>query len=255
MSPLTVLRSSWRPPLPIVALMCRGRILPVNVSGKSDWMEPFTVLASISALRSAGSSNVMLPFTVLSDRSPDQSARPMDSSMEPFTVWASALPVVEISTLPFTVRALTSALMPRASTLPFTVCPVKRTPWGTFTTKSTLTSLRWVLMCPPEPGSHRFSWLAFRGVGYTAQIVTPASLGTTSIRTEAGSLLCADFVATTSTSEPEVGSARTSPFTPLISTTCPDLSVPAQWKPPVCCAATGPANIAASTTAIPILIM
>jgi hypothetical protein len=57
-----------------------------------------------------------------------------------------------------TVRASTLAAMPLASTPPFTVCPTKRTPAGTRTTKSTRTSLSRTFERPPEPGSQVFGF-------------------------------------------------------------------------------------------------
>ena len=45
----------------------------------------------------------MPPFTVRNATSSDQSARPSSAEIEPFTVVASAYPVVDTRTLPFTV--------------------------------------------------------------------------------------------------------------------------------------------------------
>src|SRR6266566_921041 len=114
---------------------------------------------------------------------------------------------------PLTVFASTSLARLPASTSPFTVLPMNFTPSGTRTVKSTLTSLSCVLMCPPSPGSHRFSRRP--SLGYTAQIVTPPSSSTTSILTSSGSERWACFTAVTSVS-PLPATARTSPFTPLI---------------------------------------
>ena len=57
--------------------------------------------------------------------------------MDPFTVDASAYPVVDTSTAPFTADRTTSEAKPRASTSPFTVRPVKRTPSGSRIRNST----------------------------------------------------------------------------------------------------------------------
>ncbi len=59
-----------------------------------------------------------------------------------------------MSTPPFTVVASASAAMPDAEMPPFTVFPTKRTPAGTLTRNSTLTSLSFTFMRPPSPGAH-----------------------------------------------------------------------------------------------------
>ena len=128
---------------------------------------------------------------------------------------------------PLTVFASTSLARLPASTSPFTVLPMNFTPSGTRTVKSTLTSLSCVLMCPPSPGSHRFSRRP--SLGYTAQIVTPPSSSTTSILTSSGSERWACFTAVTSVS-PLPATARTSPFTPLISIAFPGAMRPFQWN-------------------------
>ena len=134
---------------------------------------------------------------------------------------------------PFTVEASTSPPRLAASTSPFTVLPTNLTPAGTCTVNSTTTSFSRVLMCPPSPGRHSFARRP--SLGYTAQIVTPPSCSTTSIFTSSGSLRLARFVAVTSVSPPLPATARTSPFTPLISISLPAAIFPFQWKSP--CAA------------------
>ena len=78
-----------------------------------------------------------------------------------------------------------------------------------------------------------------------AQIVTAPSCSTTSIFTSSGSLRLARFVAVTSVSPLLPATARTSPFTPLISISLPAAIFPFQWKSP--CANTGAAANAAAT--------
>src|SRR5262245_8059322 len=187
MLPFTVRSSSERPPDPIVPRRCRGPNLPVTVSGKSVSRSPFTVSARTSALRFAGSVSVMPPFTVVNRATDCQSLRPIDARIEPFTVVASTCPAAVTSTLPFTV--LTSASAPRLSAWrsPFTVRPSKLMPGGSLIVKSTSTSLLSVLEDQSSPGSQLFSRRARRGVGYTAQIATPSSNGTTLISTSSGS--------------------------------------------------------------------
>src|SRR5207247_232765 len=59
--------------------------------------------------------------------------------------------------LPFTVFASTSPERSAAATSPFTVFPRNRTPAGTRTVKSTVTSLSRTFMWPPSPASQVFS--------------------------------------------------------------------------------------------------
>src|SRR5207245_5598214 len=223
--PFTVDNSNRRPPLPIVPFMRRGPNFPVIVRGKSVSISPFTVVALTSVERSAGRSSVIPPFTVAKSSASVHVAFPIDATIEPFTVRASAYPVVEIRMLPFTVVASTSLERFAASTLPFTVAPRKRTPSGTRTVKSTRTSLFRVLVWSCSPGSQVFSRRP--SLGYTAQIVTPSSDGTTSIFTSSGSLRCALLTPVTSTS-PDPATALTSPFTPLISIVLPAATLPFQ---------------------------
>ena len=94
--------------------------------------------------------------------------------------------------------------------------------------KSTETSLFSVFELQCGPGSQLFSRRARRPFGYTAQIVTPSSEGTTLISTSSGSLRRACFTAVTSTSAPVAATAWMSPFTPLISTRLPAANRPVQ---------------------------
>src|SRR6184192_4602633 len=103
MEPFTVERESCRPPLPMVPCRCRGPNLPVTRRGKSVTRSPFTVEARTSVERSEGRSSVMPPFTVVNSTPSLQLARPSEATIEPFTVVASAYPVVDTCTLPFTV--------------------------------------------------------------------------------------------------------------------------------------------------------
>src|SRR5690349_12558129 len=229
MDPLTVDRSSRRPPLPIVPFKRRGPNFPVIVRGKSVSISPFRVVALTSVERLAGRSSVIPPFTVAKSSASVHVAFPIDATIEPFTVRASAYPVVEIRMLPFTVVASTSLERFAASTLPFTVAPRKRTPSGTRPVKSTRTSLFRVLVWSCSPGSQVFSRRP--SLGYTAQIVTPSSEGTTSIFTSSGSPRCALLTPVTSTS-PHPATASMSPLMPLISMVLPAAIFPFQWKSP-----------------------
>ena len=67
----------------------------------------------------------------------DQNGFSNDAVMDPFTVFACTVPVVDTRTWPFTVYACTSLFSASASTPPFTVLPRNPTPSGTRTTKST----------------------------------------------------------------------------------------------------------------------
>src|SRR6266496_3533106 len=111
---------------------------------------------------------------------------------------------------------------------PFTVRPAKRTPAGTRTRNSTLTSLSRVLMRPPLPGLHSLG--APSRDGYTEQMVTPPECSTTLISTSSGLLRRARLTAVTSTSDPEAGSASMPPLTPLTSMVAPAATFPCQWK-------------------------
>src|SRR6266566_4303456 len=250
--PFTVSSANRRPPLPIVPCRRRGPRRPVTMSGKSVTMSPLTVLARTSVDRVAGRSSVMAPFTVRKSSASVHVARPIDATMEPFTVCASAYPDVEIRMLPFTVFACTSLARLAASTSPFTVVPTNRTSAGTRTVKSTVTSLSCTFMWPPSPASQVFSRRP--SLGYTAQIVTPSSCCTTSIFTSLGSLLRACFTAVTSTS-PEPATARTSPFTPLISIALPEATLPFQWNSSWAAAARGTSVRAATAGSSASIVM
>src|SRR5882762_11536445 len=191
-------------------------------------MSPFTVLARISVSSLLGRISVIPPFTVLNSRSLVQSARPISAYTEPFTVDASARPVVVTRTLPFTVLARTSPFNPSADISPFTVWPLNSMPAGTWTSKSTVTSLLSVLELQWSPGSQVFSRRARAGVGYTAQIVIPASDSTTLISTSSGSERRACLRALTTASAPLASTARTSPFTPFTSSRFPAAIRPCQ---------------------------
>src|SRR6185436_8945014 len=108
MLPLTVLRSSSRPPLPIRPCSLRRDISPVIVTGKSLLMLPFNVSACRSASKTPGSVSVMPPLTVLKLAPLPQSVRPIDTFIDPLTVLATAVPVVSIRTDPLTVLTSTS---------------------------------------------------------------------------------------------------------------------------------------------------
>jgi len=98
----------------------------------------------------------MRPFTVRKSIGSFQLDAPNSARIEPFTVWASAMPLVETSTEPFTVCAYVGPVSPSAVTEPFTVRAVNPTPAGTRTTKCTWTSLLCVSMWPSLPGSQVF---------------------------------------------------------------------------------------------------
>src|SRR4051812_46702983 len=82
----------------------------VTFNGKSELMDPFRVSASTAALKLAGRSRLISPFTVLKLRDLGQLPSPRRATISPFTVDASAYPVVEIFMLPFTVRVETFPL-------------------------------------------------------------------------------------------------------------------------------------------------
>jgi hypothetical protein len=67
MLPLTVERSSSRPPLPIVPRTRRGPsvLLLVTLTGNSELRLPVSISARSSAANALGNVNVILPFTVL----------------------------------------------------------------------------------------------------------------------------------------------------------------------------------------------
>src|SRR2546430_2981012 len=130
--------------------------------------------------------------------------------------------------LPFTVVASTSLDPTAASTSPFTVFPRNRTPAGTRTVKSTVTSLSRTFMLPSSPASHVFSRRP--SLGYTAQIVTPPSCCTTSIFTSSGSLLRARFTAV-SPPPPAPALGPTSPLPPLIFLPLPPADAPLPLEP------------------------
>src|SRR4029450_2178239 len=190
------------------------------------------------ALTFFGSRTVMLPLTVRNSSDSVQVDAPTDAPIDPFTVTAAAVPVVSTAIRPLTVSTAASLRSALASMLPFTVFPKNRTPSGTLTVNSTLTSLSFTFMCPALPGRHSFgsSLRPFRedrreyhhrsGVGYTAQTVTLPSSCTTCTETLFTSLRRAVFVAVTSTWLPEVNSARMLPLTPLISMAFPRWTVP-----------------------------
>src|SRR6185503_13601216 len=108
MLPLTVLRSSSRPPLPIRPCSLRRDISPVIVTGNSLLMLPFDGCACRSASRTRGSVSVMPPLTVVKLAPLPQSVRPIDTFIDPLTVLATAVPVVSILTDPLTVLTSTS---------------------------------------------------------------------------------------------------------------------------------------------------
>src|SRR5437867_12785046 len=134
-SPFPVLRLRLRPPAPIVPRSFRGPNRPETIIGKSDSISPLTVLARTSVSSLPGRISVIPPFTVLNSRSSDQSARPICAYTEPFTVVASARPVVVTFTLPFTVLTCASLLSPSADISPLTVWPLNSIPAGTWTSK------------------------------------------------------------------------------------------------------------------------
>src|SRR6266550_3208529 len=147
---------------------------------------------------------------------------------------------------PFTVYALTVPPRPSASTSPFTVLAYSSRLAGSRTVKSTVTSLFSVFALQWSPGSQVFSCRARRPVGYRAQIVTPASEGTTLISTSAGSLRRACFTAVTSIWSPVAATAWMSPLTPLISSRFPAARWPVQRKS---CPAAGATRAARASAA------
>ena len=106
--------------------------------------------------------------------------------------------------------------------------------------KLTLTSLSLVDMWPSSPAPQLLARLPL--LGYTAQMVTPAPLFTTSILTDAGSDFRPFLTAVTTTSDPEPAVARTSPLTPLISMLLPAATVPFQSQVASCAAGRGRAR-------------
>src|SRR5690606_1784764 len=179
--PFTVDRLSVRPPEPIVPFSRLGPQRPWIVNGQSVEMLPFTVDASTSMFGlSALIATSIEPLTVSNSSSPAQSALPMPTLMDPLTVLARAMPRVWTSTFPFTVSAATRPARPFARTLPFTVLPMKSMLDGTSRRNATFGSLSRAPGLPPLPGLHS---LRSRRSGYTAQIVTPPSWRTVSMRT------------------------------------------------------------------------
>src|SRR6266404_6709780 len=118
----------------------------------------------------------MPPLTVENFAPFGQSARPIERFNEPFTVLASARPVVNSLTDPFTVYPSASPFRESASTPPLTVRPTNFTPTGTWASKRTVVSLSRVWEWLFDPDSQRFG--SRPGIsGYTAQIVTPPACG------------------------------------------------------------------------------
>ena len=78
-------------------------------------MSPFTVDARSSALSVEGKVSVMPPLTVDISSLSLQSARPISPRIEPLTVVADAVPVVENEIDPFTVESATSPFNRSAS--------------------------------------------------------------------------------------------------------------------------------------------
>src|SRR5438045_3079667 len=98
----------------------------------------------------------MPPLTVENFAPFGNSARPIDTSSDPFTVFAIALPVVDTLTDPLTVWPSASPLSDSAVTSPFTVLPTNLTPAGTLTSNRTWVSLLLVLLRLFGPGSQVF---------------------------------------------------------------------------------------------------
>ena len=168
------LKSIDRPPPPIVPVSLRGLTFPVTVTGKSVVMLPLTVAACTSVLGSAGRSRVMLPFTVgTSAFDPLRAAhRAADRS-----VHGRGIAVGRCREVRHAIDGPHARPGPRVrlpSTSPLTVRPMNRTPAGTRTVNSTVTSLFRTFMRPPFAGRAlvrtRQSWL-----GYIAQIVMPSA--------------------------------------------------------------------------------
>ncbi len=126
MSPVTVVRVRFRPPLPMVPCM----LCAVPLSGKVEVTVPFTAVAVTSAFALLGISTVTLPVTVVNSKSRSQSPRPIEAVMDPVTVVADARPRVEISTLPVTDVAKTLPSRFSASMPPVTVAATNATPAG-----------------------------------------------------------------------------------------------------------------------------
>src|SRR6185436_919906 len=110
----------------------------------------------------------MPPLTVENLAPSGKSARPIDTSSDPFTVLAIAVPVVETLTEPFTVWPSASPVSDSAVTSPLTVLPTNLTPAGTLTSNRTVVSSFCVLERWLGPGSQVFGSRP-AGVGYTAQ--------------------------------------------------------------------------------------
>src|SRR5260370_11398935 len=119
--------------------------------GSSLAIVPLTTDARTVAFRNAGTLSVTSPLTVENVAPFGQSARPVVTFSDPFTVFASARPVVDKRTDPLTALPSASPLNDSPSTLPLTVRPMNVVPAGTPTPKRTLLSLGPVWGCMLAP--------------------------------------------------------------------------------------------------------
>src|SRR5215472_19384266 len=194
-------------------------------------MPPFVVPSSSVNSAAAGSVTSTLPFVVLSFNSPLHFALPMDTWIPPFVVDAEAHSPVETSTLPFVVAASTTLSRLWPVTFPLVVNALRRTPFGTCTSKLMLARFPCHDHPPLDSDETPPRWQrpGDLSLAYTAQIVTPSEYSTTSMNNSRSSSLPL-LMLSARASPPLAPLASISPFVLTTSRVCPGLKSPCQCK-------------------------